>query len=83
MEEPTMSCMYCGGPDHPVLRYTERRHGTYIHAALELHTGHALTVNQGIAGVTLFCNDCHRNVIEAGAAGRWRGEYSMPHCRAT
>jgi hypothetical protein len=60
-------------------RTTNRRHGTYITAAFELHQGHTLTIKQGLNSLKLFCTDCDRNVIEA-AGGRWNGEYESAVC---
>ena len=74
-------CPYCNQPQHYVVLTTERRHGTYISASLELHVGHSLTVHPGPGEVNLFCSDCQRVVISAGGNGRWRGEYKMPECR--
>jgi hypothetical protein len=79
------NCPHCGrqGAPHPIIRVrrtTERRHGTYIHAALGLHQGHTLTVSSGLQDLTLFCADCQRAVIEAGGYGRWRGEYESAEC---
>jgi len=77
-------CPWCGRAPHPitnVLRYTERRHGSAIHSALELHVGHSLTVQPGPLEVNLFCADCKRTVITAGSQGRWRGEYEIAKCR--
>jgi hypothetical protein len=78
-------CPHCGraGVPHPIVRVrrtTERRHGTYILAALRLHQGHTLTVGSGLRDLTLFCTDCQRSVIEAGGNGRWRGEYESAQC---
>ena len=76
-------CPHCGRAPHPIvsiLRTTERRHGTYIHAAFAVHTGHSLTIRPGLGGLTLFCNECERAIIEAGSNGRWRGEYESPRC---
>jgi hypothetical protein len=81
MTSPTAErCRYCGREAHPVRLTTERRHGTYINAAFDLHVGHSLTIERGLADLTLYCNDCRRSVIEAGDKGRWRGEYAMPIC---
>jgi hypothetical protein len=76
-------CPHCGRAPHPIIRVrrtTERRHGTYIHAALALHQGHTLTVRSGLQDLMLFCTDCQRSVIEAGGNGRWRGEYESAQC---
>jgi hypothetical protein len=78
MTEPR--CQWCHRtPPHPVRNTTNRRHGTYITAAFEMHKGHTLTIKQGLASVNLFCIDCDRNVIEA-AGGRWTGEYESAAC---
>jgi hypothetical protein len=77
-------CPQCGPSNHPitnVLHTTERRHGTYIHAALALRRGHSLTIGSGMCDLPLFCSDCERSVIEADGNGRWRGEYQTPQCR--
>ena len=65
-----------------VKRVTERRHGTYIHAARDVHVGHALTIRRGLFGLSLFCNDCQESAIEAGGNGCWRGVYELPDCRS-
>ncbi len=80
---PPPRCPHCGRPPHEItyVRLTsERRQGTYIHAALELHVSHALTVRPGVSGITLHCITCDRAVIEAGSNGRWRGEYQIAAC---
>jgi hypothetical protein len=73
---------FCDQPPHPVRLTTERRHGTYIYGAFDLHRGHTLTINTGIGSLNLFCQDCGRNVIEAGGNGHWRGEYEIERCRS-